>query len=37
MKKKDLIFIIISAVVSAIIGFALQKGLEKLDKKNERT
>lgn len=36
MKKKDLIFIIISAVVSAVVGFALQKGLEKITNKNDR-
>lgn len=36
MKKQDFIFIIISAVVSAVVGFALQKGLEKIANKNER-
>jgi len=37
MKSREITMLFASAVISAIIGFALQKGLEKLDKKNERT
>lgn len=36
MKSNFIITTLISAIVSSLIGFALQKGLEKITNKNDR-
>lgn len=36
MKSREITMLFASAVVSAVVGFALQKGLEKITNKNER-